>query len=319
MIATLLGLLAVAEAGAPAGAPAPKPNLVLVMGAPGAPPYASRFADSIARWQKAAVRAAAAVTTIGNDNDRTSDRTRLEATLRAAAAEPGPLWLVLIGHGTYDGRQARFNLRGPDVTAQELATWCKPLTRPLVVVVGASASGPFINALAAPQRIIVTATKSGSEQSAPRFPTFFAEAIADPRADLDHDGGVSVFEAFVQASKRVDSAYAEEGLLATEHPLLDDNGDGQGTAAAAFQSTTPTTATATRDGARARVTALVPLPSEIALPPPARQRRDDLEAKVAALRDARAKLGDAAYFRRLEPLLVQLAELYRAAGQFAAP
>ena len=31
------------------------------------------------------------------------------------------LWLVLIGHGTFDGKTARFGLRGPDVTPAEWA------------------------------------------------------------------------------------------------------------------------------------------------------------------------------------------------------
>jgi hypothetical protein len=303
----------------------PAPSLVIVVGAPGAPTYATRFAETAARWQKAAARAKAPLTIIGLDNDSArpalSDRARLEAVFKGPPGA-GPLWLVLIGHGTHDGRQARFNLRGPDVSAQELATWCKPLTRPLVVVNGASASAPFLAALSGPQRVVVTATKTAGENSAPRFGSFFAEAIADGRADLDRDGGVSLLEAFVHASRRVEASFSEEGLLASEHALLDDNGDGLGTGAAFFRglvASAPAPDESPRDGARARQMALIPAPAEAALPPAVRRRRDQLEQSLMTLRDQRARLGDAAFHARAGSLLLELARLYRQAGLLTAP
>ena len=104
---------------------------------------------------------------------------------------------MLIGHGTFDGREAKFNLRGPDVTDVELADWLLPFKRPVVVINCASASGPFINRLSGANRVVVTATKSGNEINFARFGQYIAEAIADPRADLDKDGQVSLLEAFL--------------------------------------------------------------------------------------------------------------------------
>ena len=113
--------------------------------------------------------------------DGPPDRERL----RTALAEKGtaglePLWVVLIGHGTFDGREAKFNLRGPDVTDIELAEWLKPIRRPLAIINGASASGPFLNRLSGEGRVVVTATRSGDEQNFARFGGYIAEAIADP-------------------------------------------------------------------------------------------------------------------------------------------
>ena len=142
---------------------------------------------------------------------------------------------MLIGHGTFDGKEAKFNLRGPDLSATELAAWLKPFRRPVIVINCASSSSPFLNQLSAPERIIVTATRSGYEDNFARFGKFMAEAIADPAADLDKDGQTSLLEAFLMASRRVKEFYEADGRLVTEHALLDDNGDGLGTPADFFR------------------------------------------------------------------------------------
>src|ERR1019366_7106008 len=128
----------------------------------------------------------------------------------------------------YDGHSTKFNLRGPDISATDLAAALKPCLRPLAVIDCASASGPFINALSGPNRVIITATRSGSEVNATRFGGYLAKAIADPAADLDKDGQTSLLEAFLLASRETQQFYREAGRLATEHALLDDNGDGLG-------------------------------------------------------------------------------------------
>ena len=142
---------------------------------------------------------------------------------------------MFIGHGTYDGHAAKFNLRGPDLSAEELAEWLAPMKRPIAVIQCASASAPFINRLAGENRVVITATKSGDEQNFARFGQYMSAAIADPRADLDKDGQVSLLEAYLTACRQVDEFYEQEARLATEHALLDDNGDGLGTPAAWFR------------------------------------------------------------------------------------
>jgi hypothetical protein len=229
-----------------------------------------------------------------------------------AAAEP--LWVVLIGHGTYDGREAKFNLRGPDLTDLELSQWLAPYKRPVVIINCASASGPFINRLSGSTRVVVTATKSGFEMNFARFGEYLAETIADPHADLDKDGQVSLLEAFLTAGSRVDEYYRTHSQLATEHALLDDNGDKLGTPPNWFHGVRATQRAkdgAALDGTRAHQLHLIPSDNERGIPVELRRKRDQLELSIAALRDQKQKLGEEEYYGRLDKLMVELARLYR--------
>jgi hypothetical protein len=295
-----------------------RPVVVIVAGAEGEPEYEPQFRRWADQWQAAAEKASAETVRIGQgkgQGEGVADRDRLRAALaEKATAGREPLWLVLIGHGTYDGREARFNLRGPDVTDLELADWLAPLKRPVVVINCASASGPFLNRLSGENRVVVTATKSGYEVNFARFGQYIAEAITDPRADLDKDGQVSLLEAFLTAASRVDEFYRTRGRLATEHPLIDDNGDRLGTPADWFRGVRATRRAkdgAAADGIRANQLCLIPSDRERGLPAEARRRRDQLELAVAALRDEKAKLKEDDYYARLEPLMVELARIYR--------
>ncbi len=249
--------------------------------------------------------------------EETNDHDRLRTALEAERSnETAPLWLVLIGHGTFDGRQAKFNLRGPDVSADELAPWLEKINRPLAIINCSSSSAPFINALSAPSRVIVTATKSGFELNFSRFGKFISQAIADPAADLDKDSQTSLLEAYLAASRQVGDFYKSEGRLATEHALLDDNGDGLGTPGEWFRGVRAIQkprSDAAPDGVRAHQFHLAPSRRERNMPAEAIARRDLLEQAVALLRDRKAQLPEAEYYHRLEPLLVELAELYERA------
>jgi hypothetical protein len=223
-----------------------------------------------------------------------------------------PLWIVLIGHGTWDGREAKFNLRGPDLTASELAQWVKPMTRPLAVINTASASAPWIPALTGPGRVVISATRSGDEQNLTRFGGFLAEAIADPTSDLDQDGQTSLLEAFLRASSRTAEWYQTAGRLATEHALIDDNSDGLGTPAAWFRGTRATRMAAgggRLDGAVARQFVLVRSAWEQRLSPADRARRDALELELNRLRERRPAPPDDAYYRKVESIAIELARL----------
>jgi len=226
------------------------------------------------------------------------------------------LWLVLIGHGTFDGKEAKFNLRGPDCSASELAGWLQPFHRPVAVVNTASASGPFINKLSAPGRVVITATRSGNENNYARFGQYLAEAITDPEADLDKDGQTSLLEAFLIASRRVGEFYQLEGRLATEHALLDDNGDGLGTPADWFRGIRAVKKAkdgAALDGVRAHQFHLIRNEAERNLPPAVRLKRDELELEIARLREAKNQMDEDGYYSSLEKLLLQMARLYERA------
>jgi hypothetical protein len=240
--------------------------------------------------------------------------TRLLAVLTNEAAKPaGELWLVFIGHGTYDGHSTKFNLRGPDISATDLAAALKPCLRPLAVIDCASASGPFINALSGPNRVIITATRSGSEVNATRFGGYLAKAIADPAADLDKDGQTSLLEAFLLASRETQQFYREAGRLATEHALLDDNGDGLGTPADWFSGVRAVKTAANGksvDGVRARQMMLVRSQVEQELSPEVRARRDDLEKQLSDLHSRKGGMKEDDYYKQLEGILIETARLY---------
>ncbi|MDP1798973.1 MAG: hypothetical protein Q8K78_15880, partial [Planctomycetaceae bacterium] len=174
-------------------------EIVVLVGAPGTPDYEGLFRRWAGQWETAAKSANAAYTMIGLDpSTAMSDRARLEQWLKDAdKTGPRELWLVLIGHGTFDRRVAKFNLRGPDVSTDDLKEWIKPIERPVVVIDTSAASAPFLTQLAGPNRVIVSATKSGSEQNFARFGGFLAEALVDPSSDLDKDDQVSLWEAFL--------------------------------------------------------------------------------------------------------------------------
>ena len=292
-------------------------SLVLVVGAPGEPEYAEQFSTWADLWKQAAAKGGLQTTVIGQSNSTINDdRTFLLNALAAEVSRPaGELWLVFLGHGTFDGRSAKFNLRGPDISAEELAAALKPCQRPLVVVQCASASGPFLSALSAPGRVIITATRSGYEVNVTRFGGYLAHAIADPSADLDKDGQTSLLEAFLLASRQTADFYKEQGRLMTEHPLLDDNGDGLGTPPDWFQGVRAVKTAAggkSVDGVRAHQVMLVRGDAEQKLTPEIRARRDELEQKLSALRSRKSQMQEEDYYGQLEAILVQTARLYQA-------
>ena len=210
-------------------AQADRATVIVGVGAAGEEDFGREFVKWAYLWARASDQAGAkcVVTGVGPTNATTDLALLKQALTNEPTNSTAELWLVLIGHGTFDGKEARFNLRGPDLSATELAGWLKPFRRPVIVINCASSSSPFIHTLSTPGRVIVTATKSGYEQNYARFGQFIATAITDPTADLDKDGQTSLLEAFIMASRRVAEFYEAEGRLATETALLDDNGDSQ--------------------------------------------------------------------------------------------
>ncbi|MDB5336385.1 MAG: hypothetical protein JWN70_2004 [Planctomycetaceae bacterium] len=311
-------LCAVLAGQAPA-APA-RANVLVVVGADGAAEYGKQFREWSERWGEAAKRGGADFETIGlGDPAATTDHDVLQRRLSEFAG-PGsePLWLVFIGHGTFDGKLARFNLRGPDVALPELSAWLKAVERPLAIINCASCSGPFLNELSGPNRIVVTATKSGHEYNFSRFGDYLSAAIGEPQADLDKDDQTSLLEAYLRACARVHEFYDGDGRLMTEHALLDDNGDRLGTPSDWFQgvrAVKSAKAGASIDGQRANQWHLVRSPVEETLSPELKLRRDDLELRLAELRLVKGKVSEEEYLKQVEPLLVELAKLYESAGK----
>jgi len=290
-------------------------RVLIVVGAPGEVEFGTNFTRQATLWQKACQQAQCSATTIGlTDSAPTNDYELLKQTLDAEPKESAAaLWLVLIGHGTFDGKEARFNLRGPDVSAADLAAWLRPFHRPMAVIDSSSSSAPFLNKLSGTNRVIITATRSGNEQNFARFGQYFAEAICDAEADLDKDGEVSLLEAFLMSARRVAEFYKIEGRLATEHALLDDNGDGLGTQADWFQGLRAVKKPqehAAADGLLAQQFHLGVRDTGAKLSGEQRRQRDVLERSVLLHREKKNQMAEDQYYRELEKLLLELGRVY---------
>ena len=305
-----------AAAGATAETEANRPTLLIVVGAAGTESYGKQFRQWADRWSDLGRKAEAQVQTIGLEEQNREDLKTLHAALDRAAARPTALWLVLIGHGTFDGRSAKFNLRGPDLTADDLAGRLAKHKAPVALINCSASSAPFIPACSGENRVIVTATKSGFEDNFARFGDHLSRAMADPKSDLNGDGQVALFEAFVSAADRTARGYEQDGQLATEHPLIDDNGDGKGSRAEWFLSgpaPKQTKAGIRVDGRRARRMHLVESALERSLTAEQRAERDRLETQLDRLRENKQDLDSVEYDRRLEALLIRIAAVYDAA------
>jgi hypothetical protein len=298
---------------------AERPAIILVIGAPGTEAYGKQFQAWATQWEKAAVKGGATIRAIGEwkrQEPSGPTKTKLRQIIENQPRKsPHPLWIVLIGHGTYDGKTARFNLAGPDLSADELDAWLKDFKRPLAILNCAAASAPFLPALSNPNRVVLTATRSGFEANFCRLGAYLPNALLDPAADLDKDQQVSLLEAFLTAAHRTAEFYKNEGRLATEHALIDDNADTRGTPADWFRGIRVTKETedgTLPDGLRAHQLHLILNEAEQKLPANIRAQRNTLELKIAQLRTQKKLLGEEEYFQKLEPLLLQLAKLYEA-------
>jgi len=224
------------------------------------------------------------------------------AALRSRVRREDLLLIVLIGHGTYDGTDAKFNLVGPDLSAADWAELVRALPCRIVVVNTTSASFPFLERLSARNRIVVTATDSAIQRYETIFPEFFAQALTDPAGDLDKNGRLSLWEAFAFASARVKRWYEERGQLPTERALLDDNGDGVGKEAGAPGF----------DGVLSRSTYLEPDATvRLTGADELLKRRSDLEARLEEVKAKKSSLPPDAYEKELEGILIELAKIGR--------
>lgn len=238
--------------------------------------------------------------------------------IRTALAElarrvrPGDdLFVLLIGHGSATGTGSRLNIPGPDLTADALHDALEEIrTRYTVVVNGASSSAPFIDALSGPGRVVVTATKSGAERLSTVFPEHLLDALMAQAGDLDKDGRVSVLESFVYARNKTAEWYDGQGLLATEHALLDDNGDGRGTREPGPGGTDGTLAGRIyfgRGPGGPEATAGTGPPGGRAL----RVRMEELRWSIDELKARKDQVDPGEYAARMEDMLIELARVTR--------
>lgn len=243
----------------------------------------------------------------GAKTDGRATREEIERALAAfarAAAPEDVVYVVLFGHGSFDGQIARFNLPGRDMTPADFNALLRKLpARHVVFVNTSSSSGPFLEELSAPGRTIITATRTGAEQYTTLFGGYFVEAFSTDSADGDKNGRISMLEAFQYARAEVTRAYEREGLLATEHATLDDNGDKKGSQTPAATDADGTLAASMSLGSAADA---APLPDDPRLRALYLERRD-LERRVESLRLLKGSMPPARYTSELERLVTDLA------------
>ena len=281
---------------------------VTVAGLGGEPEYEQRFtslAKELDKLLKASGGEARVYTLTGND----ASRTHMADTMGLVAREAQPeddFVLVLIGHGSFDGIEYKFNLVGPDISAAELATLCDrvPARRQLIVNT-TSASGGSIPALQRPSRAIISATKSGTEKNATVFARYWVEALQDPDADVDKSEAISALEAFTYADHKTASFYESQKRLATEHAVFEDTGKNE-----------PVRAPSVENGEGLLVSSftLVPLgAAQKAANDPAKRallaKKEELERQIDTLKYEKAAMSQEDYQKQLRSALVELARV----------
>jgi hypothetical protein len=292
LIASVLGVTCASSAFAQ------QTHLLVITGVPGDEEHAQKFQA----WATTFIDAAKKKDAVPDANitalsEKQSTRAGVEKAFAdlGSRVKPGDaVFILLLGHGSFNGTQAFFNLPGPDLTVEE---WNKLLAKlpaqRIAFVNTASSSGAFLPTIAGPGRVIVTATKTGGERNETQFPEFFVAAYNDPAADRDRNGHVSVAEAFEYARTKVVQAFQQKGLLLTEHAVMEDGGEGH-LASTLFLGTGRAEGALAVDLSNPAMKALV-------------EEKDAIDAQIAALKLKKSSMDEAQYDAQLEKLLTELA------------
>jgi len=278
-------------------------SALIVRGVAGSPEHETKFDKWTEGTQKALVEkfgfSSDRVIVLSDKKSAQAEIQKAFATLKQQLKPTDTFFLFFIGHGSGEDGVYKFNISGPDYTADDynklLSTL--PVGR-IVIVLGTPASGAAIEKFAGKNRVIITATRSGQEGNDIVFYDYFLEALESPAADEDKDQKISVWEAFKYAVAGTERFYKEEGRLATEHPQISDNG------------TEKTGVTTKEVPLVARATSFqVDRPivsSDPKLQALLNQRRE-IEQKIEDLRINKNVIPETEYDKQMESLLVQLA------------
>ena len=227
---------------------------------------------------------------------------KLLAEVKKSASKEDFVFIVLLGHGTYDGNVAKFNLVGPDMTAKDWTDLLAGIQGRVSLVNTTEASFPFLETLTAKGRVVITATDSAAQKYATVFPEYFVKAMKEASTDLDKNGRTSIFEVFTAASAAVKQHYEQRGQLTTERALLDDNGDGKGREATAEGP----------DGGIARIAYLDSEAVNTSANPELAElmrRRRTLEQQAEEHKELRGVMPEAEWQKTFEKLMLDLAQV----------
>jgi hypothetical protein len=278
----------------------------------------SKYAEQMREWRTTLSAAlvdrygftSGKVRMFSDETDKTGPQATAEnvrraiGELRKEMTRSDLLLIILLGHGTYDGDTAKFNLVGPDLTASDWASLLNGVPGRLVIVNTTEASFPFLERLSGANRVVITATDSAAQKYATVFPEYFSKAMSEASSDLDKNGRTSIFEVFEATSTAVKQHYEQRGQLTTERPIMDDNGDGVGREAEAPGP----------DGALARLLYLDAETPAAANDPELAgllRRRRELEGDAEALKLKKGTMPAPAWEAEYEKLMIELAKVSR--------
>jgi hypothetical protein len=234
---------------------------------------------------------------------------RIQAVLKdfaAKAKKDDAVVVMLMGHGTFDGTEYKFNIPGPDISGVDLAAMLDRIQAGRQLVVNmTSASGGSLAALERANRVVICATKTGTEKNATVFARYWVEALRDPAADTDKNDTITALEAFKYAEQKTTNFYTTQKRLATEHAVLEDTGkgdpvrdpnpqNGQGLIANRF--------VLLRIGASAQAVARSPEKLKLLA------HKEELEQAIDKLKYEKAAMRLDEYKSRLSQLLIELAQ-----------
>ncbi len=279
---------------------------VIVAGLGGEPDYEQRFAAA-AKDLDRIFTAAGPTSHVYTLSGLQATAVHFQDTMSTVAREAKPeddFTLILIGHGSFDGVEYKFNLVGPDVTASQITNLCDHISsRRQLIVDTTSASGGALKALQRPGRAVVAATKSGTEKNATVFARYWVEALQDSATDTDKSDSISSLEAFTYATKKTAAFYDSQKRLATEHAVFNDIGTGE-----------PVREPGNGQGKlMANFTLLRLGTSQQAANDPAKRvlldKKDELEQKIDTLKYQKAAMDPGDYKKQLRDALLELAKV----------
>ena len=298
-------------------------SVVIVDGLGGEQSFLESIDATSLIWAAAAKSAGHAVLRVDTNKgaDGMSQVDRLHDALEKIAQPDGGasdlLWLVLTGHGSAQGKSAKFVMEGQDLSVEMLSAMLDKVRCPVIVVAGFSCGGAFVKPLSRPGRCIVAATRSGEEENWTRFSKCFAEAVTGFVADADADGQVSLYEAWRHAASQVGAFYKQQGRMLTEHAVLEDTGDGKAIGVEAAKTPGKSDDKKTSkdraeevEGAKARQWHFLPSPEEAALTSSERAQREEIERSITVLRAEKMRRLPEDYQAEMEALLLKLAAIY---------
>jgi hypothetical protein len=282
-----------------------------IAGLGGEPEYEQRFAGwakDLDKLLKAAEPTAKVETLVGTS----AVKTAVEAKLKEFAQQAKPddsIVVMLIGHGSFDESDYKFNLPGPDMTGTELANLLDKIPAKHQLVVNmTSASGGSLVSLAKPGRVVVTATKSGTEKNATYFARYWVEALRDPAADTDKNDVITALEAFKYAEQKTANFFTTQTRIATEHPMIEDTGKGEGVKAPSPENGQGLVAGRFALVHLGAVSAQINDPEKLKL----LKRKEELEASIDELKYKKASMDVNDYRKQLAAFLVELAKTQEA-------